>query len=78
MLYYNCTNKRAYKKKGGEYVSQIALVNILKRGDIMKNERIYIRVSEKEKTELQKEAENEQMTLSEYLLNIIRLRRTKK
>lgn len=44
----------------------------------MKSERIYIRVSEKEKTELQKEAENEQMSLSEYLLNIIRLRRTKK
>lgn len=47
----------------------------LKGGENMKNERIYIRVSEKEKTELKAEAEAEQMTLSEYLLNIIRLRR---
>lgn len=44
----------------------------------MKNERIYIRISEIEKKELQKEATEKQMSLSEYILNIIRLRNKKK
>lgn len=44
----------------------------------MKNDKIYIRISTKEKSELKAEAEAEQMSLSEYLLYIIRLRQVHK
>lgn len=69
------TDERTNIKKGK---SQIATSIKKERGDIMKNERIYIRISEIEKEELQKEATEKQMSLSEYILNIIRLRSKKK
>lgn len=39
----------------------------------MKDSRIYIRISDREKEQLKERAEAVQMTVSEYILNLIRI-----